>query len=125
MAWWTGRSTRQSKLLNSCVNCFFNYVDVYFACSVCRYEEVCRNILGNKSYLLYNLDKVVQQSVKCLQAMASDEVTSKMIGIFMYHRSLNIAGGTCADLYRLHVATCLNRTLEEVYCMQVCEMEWR
>lgn len=84
-----------------------------------RYEDNCRHILGNKSYVLYNLDKVVQQSVKCLQAMTSDDTTSRMIGIFMYHRSINIAGGTCPTLYRLHVATNLQHTQEEVYRMQV------
>ena len=76
-------------------------------------------MLGNKSYVLYNIDKVVQQSVKCLQAMTADDVTSRMIGIFMYHRNINISGGTCPTLYRLHVATCLQNTLEEVYRIQV------
>ena len=84
-----------------------------------RYEDNCRNILGNKSYVLYNLDKVVQQSVKCLQAMSNDDLTSRLIGIFMYHRHINVAGGTCPTLYRLHVATCLRNTLEEVFRMQV------
>lgn len=69
--------------------------------------------------MLYNLDKVVQQSVKCLQAMTSDDTTSRMIGIFLYHRNINVAGGTCPTLYQLHVATCLQHTAEEVYRMQV------
>jgi paired amphipathic helix protein Sin3a len=32
-----------------------------------RFEEFCRSLLGNKSYVLYTLDKVVAQAVKHLQ----------------------------------------------------------
>lgn len=32
-----------------------------------RYEDSCRQLLGNKSYTLFGLDKVIQQTLKCLQ----------------------------------------------------------
>ena len=32
-----------------------------------RYEDSCRQLLGNSSYTLFGLDKVIQQTLKCLQ----------------------------------------------------------
>lgn len=81
-----------------------------------KYEDSCRNILGNKSYTLYTLDKIVQQSLKCLQALSSDDTIARLIGIFMYHRSR--PGGTSPALYQAHVSTVLSHTLEEVYRLQ-------
>lgn len=102
-----------------------------------KYEDSCRNILGNKSYTLYTLDKVrenliiapeivrlliphlqvVQQSIKCLQALSTDDTISKLIGIFIHHRLT--PGGTSPSMYQCHVANTLKNTLEEVYRLQV------
>jgi paired amphipathic helix protein Sin3a len=48
-----------------------------------RYEDLCRGVLGNKAYVLYTLDKVITQLLKHLQAMASDDNVSKLIGLFV------------------------------------------
>ena len=52
-----------------------------------RYEEHCRQILGNHSYVLFTMDKLVQQCVKTLQMMANEESFNKLVGLFVYHRS--------------------------------------
>ena len=52
-----------------------------------RYEDSCRQLLGNQSYTLFGLDKVIQQTLKCLQAMTNDESVNKLIGLFVYHKS--------------------------------------
>jgi hypothetical protein len=83
-----------------------------------KFEDSCRQLLGNKSFFLYTIDKILQQALKCLQAMANDEIITKLVGIFLYHRSRNIKSGTLPSLYRKHVAHCLSNTLEEVYRLQ-------
>ena len=52
-----------------------------------RYEDSCRLLLGNHAYLMFTLDKVVQQTLKCLQAMVNDDVVNKLVGLFVYYRS--------------------------------------
>jgi hypothetical protein len=56
-----------------------------------RYEESCRQLLGNKSFMLITLDKVVHHALKCLQAMTNDDNVNKLIGLFVYHRCRGIA----------------------------------
>ena len=44
-----------------------------------RYEDSCRLLLGNHAYLMFTLDKVIQQTLKCLQAMVNDDVVSTLL----------------------------------------------
>lgn len=83
-----------------------------------RFEEFCRSLLGNKSYVLYTLDKLVAQAVKHLQAMANDENVTKLVGLFVYHHH----SGRAVDpvVYRDHVACILSHTMEDVFRIQVC-----
>jgi paired amphipathic helix protein Sin3a len=82
-----------------------------------RFEEFCRTLLGNKSYVLYTLDKLVAQAVKHLQAMANDENVTKLVGLFVYHHH----NGSSVDpvVYRDHVACILSHTMEDVFRIQV------
>ena len=86
-----------------------------------RYEDSLRLLLGNKSYALLTLDKVVQQAAKCLNVMANDDSVNKLIGLFIYHRTR--ASKVDAALYQAHVACSLSNTLEEVYRMQLVTSE--
>ena len=56
-----------------------------------RYEDSCRQLLGNRSYVLFTLDKVIQNSFRCLQQMANEESFNKLVGLFVYHRSRSTA----------------------------------
>jgi histone deacetylase complex regulatory component SIN3 len=99
-----------------------------------RFEEFCRSLLGNKSYVLYTLDKLIAQAVKHLQAMANDENVTKLIGLFVYHTnkqegrhaSASASGSSGAGtqgvdpvLYRNHVSCILSHTMEDVFRIQV------
>ena len=52
-----------------------------------HYEDACRQLLGNRSYCLFTLDKLVQNCFRCLQQMANEESFNKLVGLFVYHRS--------------------------------------
>lgn len=82
-----------------------------------RYEDVCRQLLSNKAYFVYTLDKVIQQLIKCLQSMANDENVTKLVGIFMHHRSH--PNGVDPAAYQHHVSSTLSHTLEDVYRIQL------
>ncbi len=102
-----------------------------------RFEDYCRNVLGNKSFPLFTVDKIITQSVKHLQAMCNDENVNKLIGLFVYHRKREIPTDWCGSatsaalgtrgstgrvdpvLYRKHVAQILCTTMEDVYAFQV------
>jgi len=100
-----------------------------------RYEDSCRLLLGNRCYVLYTLDKVIAQTVKCLHAMANDDVVHKLVGLFVYHQSpqslsargspelatSTLIGPTDVDpeFYLNHVGAILSHTMEDVYRMQL------
>lgn len=84
-----------------------------------RFEDFCRTLLGNKSYVLYTLDKIVSQMMKHLQAMTNDENVTKLIGLFVYHHNHNPNDGVDVELYKSHVAHILSHTMEDVFRIQV------
>lgn len=89
-----------------------------------RFEDFCRTLLGNKSYVLYTLDKIVVQMIKHLQAMANDDNVNKLIGLFVYHHNHQVQGVTASRgvdpvLYKNHVAQILSHTMEDVFRFQV------
>jgi len=89
-----------------------------------RFEEICRSLLGNKSYVLFTLDKIITQGVKHLQAMANDEHVNKLIGLFLYHHTRGKKGGGVDPvLYRNHVACILTHTMEDVFRVQLVSAE--
>lgn len=84
-----------------------------------RFEDFCRSILGNKSYVLFTIDKIVHQLIKHLQAMANDDNVNKLIGLFVYHQNRNLEEGVDSVLYKNHVAYILSHTAEEIFRIQV------
>jgi hypothetical protein len=53
--------------------------------------------------------------------MANDENIQKLVGLFVYHRSLGLATGEGEDpeLYLNHIIQTLSSTMEDVYRLQV------
>ena len=111
-----------------------------------KYEESCRSLLGNRAFVLYTLDKVIISIIKCLQAMANDDIVNKLIGLFVFHRSYTTANkreptpekggpepenksglaveaaekrGVDPEFYLNHVSAILSHTMEDVYRIQV------
>ncbi|KAI3793967.1 hypothetical protein L1987_36591 [Smallanthus sonchifolius] len=52
-----------------------------------KFEDDCRAILGNQSYVLFTLDKLIYKLVKQLQNVAGDEVDNKLLQLYEYERS--------------------------------------
>ncbi|CAH9125249.1 unnamed protein product [Cuscuta epithymum] len=52
-----------------------------------KFEDDCRSIIGNQSYVLFTLDKLIYKVVKQLQAVSSDELDSKLLQLYEYERS--------------------------------------
>ncbi|KAI3722352.1 hypothetical protein L2E82_33388 [Cichorium intybus] len=52
-----------------------------------KFEDDCRAIIGNQSYVLFTLDKLIYKLVKQLQNVAGDEVDMKLLQLYEYERS--------------------------------------
>ncbi|XP_059670241.1 paired amphipathic helix protein Sin3-like 2 isoform X2 [Cornus florida] len=52
-----------------------------------KFEDECRAILGNQSYVLFTLDKLIYKLVKQLQTVASDEMDNKLLQLYEYEKS--------------------------------------
>ncbi|KAF9666412.1 hypothetical protein SADUNF_Sadunf16G0226700 [Salix dunnii] len=52
-----------------------------------KFEDECRAIIGNQSYVLFTLDKLIYKLVKQLQTVASDEMASKLLQLYEYEIS--------------------------------------
>ncbi|KAJ0754471.1 putative transcription regulator Others family [Helianthus annuus] len=52
-----------------------------------KFEDDCRAIIGNQSYVLFTLDKLIYKLVKQLQSIAGDEMDNKLLQLYEYERS--------------------------------------
>ncbi|PIN14518.1 Histone deacetylase complex, SIN3 component [Handroanthus impetiginosus] len=52
-----------------------------------KYEDDCRSLIGNQSYVLFTLDKLIYKLVKQLQTVSSDEVDCKLLQLYEYESS--------------------------------------
>ncbi|TYH99630.1 hypothetical protein ES332_A11G079500v1 [Gossypium tomentosum] len=52
-----------------------------------KFEDECRAIIGNQSYELFTLDKLIYKLVKQLQAVVTDEMDNKLLQLFDYEKS--------------------------------------
>ncbi|KAF8031803.1 hypothetical protein BT93_D0882 [Corymbia citriodora subsp. variegata] len=52
-----------------------------------KFEDECRDIIGNQSYVLFTLDKLIYKLVKQLQLVASDDMDNKLLQLYDYEKS--------------------------------------
>ncbi|CAI9109588.1 OLC1v1009432C1 [Oldenlandia corymbosa var. corymbosa] len=52
-----------------------------------KFEDDCRSIIGNQSYVLFTLDKLIYKLVKQLQSVSSDELDNKLLQLYEYEKS--------------------------------------
>ncbi|KAL9827233.1 Paired amphipathic helix protein Sin3-like 1 [Arabidopsis thaliana] len=52
-----------------------------------KFEDECRAIIGNQSYVLFTLDKLIYRLVKQLQAIVADEMDNKLLQLYEYEKS--------------------------------------
>lgn len=53
-----------------------------------RFEDECRTLLGAGSYILFTIDKLINQTLKHVQSLTSDEETIKVLSLYQYQRKL-------------------------------------
>ncbi|CAA0820219.1 Paired amphipathic helix protein Sin3-like 1 [Striga hermonthica] len=52
-----------------------------------KFEDDCRSLIGNQSYMLFTLDKLIYKLVKQLQTVSSDEAECKLVQLYQYEKS--------------------------------------
>ncbi|KAL3640139.1 hypothetical protein CASFOL_015107 [Castilleja foliolosa] len=52
-----------------------------------KFEDDCRSLIGNQSYVLFTLDKLIYKLVKQLQTISGDEMDLKLLQLFEYENS--------------------------------------
>ncbi|GKA74273.1 paired amphipathic helix protein Sin3-like protein 2 isoform X1 [Tanacetum coccineum] len=81
----TAKDSSPSDLYNIFMNSLYNLLDGVADNS--KFEDDCRDILGNQSYVLFTLDKLIFKIVKQLQNIVSDEMDNKLLQLYEYERS--------------------------------------
>lgn len=61
-----------------------------------QYEDMLRDMFGIYAYVAFTMDKVVQNIVRQLQHMVSDEVSQQCTELFTEESKNNATGGPCA-----------------------------
>ncbi|CAA0823407.1 Paired amphipathic helix protein Sin3-like 2 [Striga hermonthica] len=52
-----------------------------------KFEDDCRSLIGNQSYVLFTLDKLIYKLVKQLQTVSSDEMDCRLLQLYEYEYS--------------------------------------
>jgi len=82
-----------------------------------RFEDRVRYLLGNDSYELATMDKLISHILKHLQHMANDETLQNMIEIYRRHK---LAGSFKPSAFREEAA--LLSEGENMYAFQICNV---
>ena len=69
---------------------FKNFIIVYKALLLKKienstvYEELCRDILGNEAYFLFNMDKLISSLIKSITTILSDNLSKDVLNLFKF-----------------------------------------
>ena len=69
---------------------FKNFVIIYKALLLKKienstvYEELCRDILGNESYFLFNMDKLISSLIKVISTIITDNLSKDVLNLFKF-----------------------------------------
>ena len=69
---------------------FKNFVIVYKALLLKKidnstvYEELCRDILGNESYFLFNMDKLINSLIRIISNIITDNLSKEVLNLFKF-----------------------------------------
>ncbi|XP_076936872.1 paired amphipathic helix protein Sin3-like 2 isoform X2 [Bidens hawaiensis] len=85
MKWKTSKDTTPPDLYSRFMGAFYNLLDG--SADNAKFEDDCRAILGNQSYVLFTLDKLIYKLVKQLQIVAGDEMDNKLLQLYKYEKS--------------------------------------
>ncbi|PON76021.1 Sin3, C-terminal [Trema orientale] len=85
MKWRTGRDASSPDLYERFITGLYNLLDG--SSDNAKFEDECRAIIGNQSYVLFTLDKLIYKLVKQLQTVAADEMDNKLLQLYEYEKS--------------------------------------
>ena len=69
---------------------FKNFIIIYKALLLKKienstvYEELCRDILGNEAYFLFNMDKLISSLIKSISTILSDNLSKDVLNLFKF-----------------------------------------
>ena len=69
---------------------FKNFIIIYKALLLKKienstiYEELCRDILGNEAYFLFNMDKLISSLIKSISTILSDNLSKEVLNLFKF-----------------------------------------
>ena len=69
---------------------FKNFIIIYKALLLKKienstvYEELCRDILGNESYFLFNMDKLIHSLIKVISNIITDNLSKDVLNLFKF-----------------------------------------
>ncbi|KAI3670027.1 hypothetical protein L6452_41604 [Arctium lappa] len=81
----TAKDTCPPDLYSTFMTSLYNLLDG--VADNARFEDDCRAIFGNQSYVLFTLDKLIYKLVKQLQNVVGDEMDGKLLQLYEYERS--------------------------------------
>ncbi|KAF5726781.1 paired amphipathic helix protein Sin3-like 4-like isoform X3 [Tripterygium wilfordii] len=83
--WKASNDSSPNDLYARFMNALYNLLDG--SSDNTKFEDDCRAIIGTQSYVLFTLDKLIYKLVKQLQAVAADEMDSKLLQLHAYENS--------------------------------------
>ncbi|KAI3699768.1 hypothetical protein L2E82_44292 [Cichorium intybus] len=83
--WRSSKDTSPPDLYSRFMSALYNLLDG--SADNAKFEDDCRAILGNQSYVLFTLDKLIYKLVKQLQIVAGDEMDNKLLQLYEYEKS--------------------------------------
>ncbi|XP_052196269.1 paired amphipathic helix protein Sin3-like 2 isoform X2 [Diospyros lotus] len=85
MKWRTAKDANPPDLYGRFMSALYNLLDG--SADNAKFEDDCRAIIGNQSYVLFTLDKLIYKLVKQLQTVAADETDNKLLQLYEYEKS--------------------------------------
>ncbi|KAM0058174.1 putative transcription regulator Others family [Helianthus debilis subsp. tardiflorus] len=80
----TSKEASPPDLYSRFISALYNLLDG--SADNAKFEDDCRAILGNQSYVLFTLDKLIYKLVKQLQIVADDEMDYKLLQLYEYEK---------------------------------------
>ncbi|XP_024018495.1 paired amphipathic helix protein Sin3-like 2 isoform X1 [Morus notabilis] len=85
MKWRTSRDASSPDPYGRFMSALYNLLDG--SSDNAKFEDECRAIIGNQSYVLFTLDKVIYKLVKQLQTVVTDEMDNKLLQLYESEKS--------------------------------------
>ncbi|CAL0317223.1 unnamed protein product [Lupinus luteus] len=110
---WKTKDASSADPYSRFMNALYNLLDG--SSENAKFEDECRAVIGNQSYVLFTLDKLIYKLVRQLQTVATDEVDSKLLQLYEYEKSRK-PGKLNDSVYHANAHVILNE--ENIYRLQ-------